>query len=128
MNKVVFNVFLVTFLFCVLEAQAQDFSLPKNPEAGKCYERCFNYDKPFEWKEVDCNTEIANREKTKTKEELLKIEKEKIKLIKYQEKLVSLGYDVNISGIADNKTIVAHHKYLKKRKKQERKMKRKNRN
>jgi len=36
---------------------------------------------------------------------------------KYQEKLKTLGYEIDITGIADNKTIIAHHKYLKKRKK-----------
>ena len=41
-----------------------------------------------------------------------------MKMKKYQEKLKSLGYEIDITGIIDNKTINAHHKYLKKKKKE----------
>ena len=47
---------------------------------------------------------------------------------KYQEKLKTLGYEVDLTGIADNKAIIAHHKYLKdKKKRKEKKRKEKKR-
>lgn len=102
------------------QLKAQNYDLPPNPEAGKCYERCFDYDKRFEWKEIDCEKE-KSKQKAITKAELIKCERQKIKMTKYQEKLKRLGYDVDITGVADNKTIIAHHKFLKKKKRQERK-------
>ena len=30
-----------------LSVNAQNFDIPPNPESGKCYERCFDYDKKF---------------------------------------------------------------------------------
>ena len=112
-------IILVGLFSCQMKAQNYDF--PPNPEPDKCYERCFDYNKRFEWKEVDCE-KVKNEQHTKTKEELIACERKKIKMTKYQEKLKALGYDVDITGIADNKTIIAHHKYLKKKKRNERKI------
>ena len=114
------NIILLTIILTFTsQLKAQNYDLPPNPKAGKCYERCFDYEKKFEWKEVDCEKTKAERNKEKTKEELIKIEQNKLKMRKYQEKLSKLGYEVDINGIPDNKTIVAHHKYLKKKKKEE---------
>ena len=112
------NAFFFTLLitFATVSVNAQNFDVPPNPEAGKCYERCFEYDKKFEWKEVDCS-KIKEQNTKLTEEQLLKIEQKKQKMQKYQEKLKTLGYKVEVTGIADNKTIIAHHKYLKKKKK-----------
>lgn len=112
------NIILLTIILAFTsQLKAQNYDLPPNPKAGKCYERCFDYEKKFKWKEVDCDKIKAERNREKTKEELLKIEQYKLKMEKYQAKLKELGYDVDLNGIADNKTIIAHHKYLKKKKK-----------
>ena len=128
-----FFVFILFSLFSEV-TYAQNYDLPKNPEAGKCYQRCFAYDKPFEWKEVECN-KIQDSSSLKSKySPFFKSEKEKIKFRKYQEKLVSLGYDIDVTGLPDDRTINAHHRYLKLKTKEERvkarlerKAKRKNR-
>lgn len=117
-------ILLISLLTFISHLKAQNYDLPPNPKAGKCYERCFDYEKKFEWKEVDCSKFKAKNNKEKTQEELIKSEREKIKMIKYQEKLKTLGYEIDITGITDDKTIIAHHKYLKKKKKEEKRKRR----
>ncbi|MCB4807037.1 hypothetical protein LG651_02155 [Tamlana sp. 62-3] len=101
-------------LFTVLNLRAQNFDVPPNFTPGKCYAKCFHYEKKLEWKEVNCK-DLEN--KKLTKKDLLAREQQKLKMEKYQEKLITLGYNVDITGIPDNKTIIAHHKYLKVKKK-----------
>lgn len=107
-------------MFCafVIQTKAQNYDFPPNPKPGKCYEKCFDYNKRFRWKEVSCEKLENEKNRKKTKAELIKCHRQKIKLQKYQEKLKSLGYDVNITGVIDNKTIIAHHLFLKRKKKQ----------
>ncbi len=95
---------------------AQNYDVPPNSEQGKCYERCFDYNKQFEWKEIDCS-KIKEQNTKLTEAQLSKIETEKQKMQQYQKKLKALGYKVEVTGIADNQTIIAHHKYLKSQKK-----------
>ena len=117
-------IFLILIATLASPLKAQNYELPPHPKPGKCYERCFEYDKKIEWKEVDCEKFLSRKHKKKTKEELLKIEQAKLKLKAYQEKLKKLGYKVDITGTLDNKTIVAHHKYLKKKKREKRRKRR----
>ncbi|MGR7813776.1 hypothetical protein [Lacinutrix undariae] len=118
------NIILLTILLTFTsQVKAQNYDLPPDPKKGKCYEKCFYYEKEIEWKEIDCN-KIKKQNPEKTEEELMKYEQTKIKMEKYQEKLKALGYKIDITGIVDNKTILAHHKYLKKKKKAERKKRR----
>jgi len=98
------------------QLKAQNYDLPPNPKAGMCYEKCFDYEKKLEWKEVDCEKLKAKKNKEKTQEGLIECEQRIVKMKKYQEKLKALGYEIDITGIADNNTIIAHHKYLKKKK------------
>ncbi len=113
------QVFLIVIFFAFFtQIKAQNYDLPPNPKPGKCYEKCFDYNKEFKWKEVDCEKLKAKKNRKKTKAELLKYHRQKIKLQKYQEKLKSLGYNVEITGVIDNKTIIAHHLFLKRKKKQ----------
>lgn len=121
MNSFSKIILCITIAFAT-QIQAQQYNLPRNPDPGKCYERCFDYDKKFEWVVVDCK-EVTNKFENKTEQDRIKEEQEKLKMTTYQEKLLSLGYKVEITGIADSKTIEAHHKYLKARKKQEKKKK-----
>jgi aryl carrier-like protein len=115
MKNIILLISLLTFTSLV---KAQNYDFPTNPKAGKCYLKCFDYNKKFKWKEVDCSLKLAKKNE-KTKKELIKCEQQKIKMGKYQEKLKALGYEVDITKIADNKTIIAHHKYLKHKKKEE---------
>ena len=117
-------IFLIITLAFTLQLKAQNYKIPPNPKAGKCYKKCFYYEKEVEWEELDCESYKAELKKEKTPEELKKSAEEIIKMKKYQEKLITLGYDLNISGIADNKTISAHHKYLKKKRKEDKRKKR----
>lgn len=101
---------------------AQNYDLPKNPKPGKCYERCFRYDKKFKWKEVDC-AKIKDLNKTKTETQLKQAAEKKAKMKTYQKHLITLGYDLEVTGLPDNKTIIAHHKYLKQQRRAKRKKK-----
>lgn len=96
--------------------------LAQNLKQGKCYERCFTYNKPLEWKEIDCKKSNGINVFT-----VKKTGEEKAKFIAYQQLLVDLDYDLEVNGFLDEKTITAHHKYLKHKKKAERKAKRRNR-
>ena len=83
---------LTVFLtFTAFSVNAQNFDVPPNPKAGKCYERCFKYDKRFEWKEVDCS-KIKEQNTKMTVAQLSKIEEEKQKMQQYQQQLKALGY------------------------------------
>lgn len=47
-------VFLLCSLFCAT-VYAQSVDLPPNPEAGKCYVKCFNEKKEkIKWREINC--------------------------------------------------------------------------
>ncbi|WP_298348089.1 hypothetical protein [uncultured Dokdonia sp.] len=119
------GIFLTVFiLFCGASLHSQNYDFPPNAQPGKCYERCFEYDKKFTWKEISCDTLALRAEKSKTKEDIIKARQAKIKLTKYQEKLKDLGYKVQITGKLNNQTIKAHHKYLKRQKKKKRKKRR----
>lgn len=111
------NILLLTIIL-TSQLEAQNYDLPPNPKAGKCYVKCFDYEKKLEWKDVDCDKVIKDKKKERTKADLIKIEQDKLKMEKYQEKLKHLGYEIEITGVPDNKTISAHHKYLKKKKKE----------
>lgn len=107
-------IILPIFLFTFLNLTAQNYDVPPNFTPGKCYMKCFDYEKKLEWKEVNCE-DFKN--KKLTKKDVLAQKQQKLKMEKYQEKLISLGYKVDITGIPDNKTIIAHHKYLRVKKK-----------
>ncbi|WBX73981.1 hypothetical protein PG913_01685 [Tenacibaculum pacificus] len=113
MKKLQFIITILAFLAFNTQVKAQNSNLPRNAKPGICYERCFEYDKKIEWKEVKC----SKVKQEKSKKELVKCEQDKIKMKKYQEKLKSLGYDVQVTGRINNKTVNAHHQYLKKQKK-----------
>ena len=118
------TLYIIFTLFCALNLNAQNYDFPLNAESGKCYERCFEYDKKFTWKEINCDTLAMRAQKSKTKEAIIKARQAKIKLTKYQEKLKDLGYKIEITGKLNNQTIRAHHKYLKRQKKKKRKQQR----
>ena len=117
----------VVFLFLIFSVKgiAQDYKLPNNPEVGACYIRCLDYEKPFKWKKVNCDSIKYNKTKVLTKTDSIKIEQNKLKMKAYQKKLISLGYEVNVHGYPDNKTAIAHDLYLKRKKKEARKARRK---
>lgn len=92
---------------------AQISDLPKKPKPGKCYFRCspqdFNYSVPVNknklWTEIECS-EVSTRTKNNDKAKDLSF-------YEYQNLLKDTGFDVEISGIVDLKTVNAHNKYLK---------------
>ncbi len=103
---------------------AQTF--PKNPQAGKCYQRCLELDKKIEWKEVDCKK--TSKEKNNTKASIEK----SVSFEKHKKKLIALGYNISMnSKLLDKNFINAHNKYIsdqnrknKKKKRLERRKKR----
>lgn len=115
--------FFIVFYSLNIVAQKKD--LPSNPKPGKCYSKCFRYDEKAKWEEVNCDSSRASRTRIKTRKDSIEIEQKKLKMIAYQKKLKNLGYDVDIIGIPDDKTFLAHNKYLKRKKKEDRKRKRK---
>ena len=105
---------LIVFLLFSNGILAQGFDLPKNPKPGNCYIRCYDDDRLSDWKIIDC----------KFKEMI----KDSVKRKTWQIKLHNLGYDVDVNGKLDSKTIDAYNQYLKderKRKKEKRKRARK---
>ncbi len=114
--KVLFNsfIFIISLLFTNV-LLAQDLDLPKNPKPGNCYTKCYEGDKLSDWKTIDCKfREMIN---------------DPVKRKTWQIKLHNLGYDVDINGKLDCKTVDAYNQYLideKKRKKEQRRLKRKN--
>ncbi|AEH00971.1 hypothetical protein [Lacinutrix sp. 5H-3-7-4] len=120
--------FLITFFFFNTILFAQTINLPKNPKAGECYSRKFDYNKPYVWKKVNCDS--IKRNKTKHNDSILlskrELVKRQLKLTKYQEKLKGLGYKLEVTGMLTDQTIKAHHKYLKAVARKEKKLERKN--
>lgn len=95
-------------------------NLPRNPKPGMCYEKCFDYEAQIKWVEISCDSIKKSRPDGFFKikgEEATNITKSRIKFKKYQEKLIKLGYDLEVTGRMDENTIEAHHHYLKDKKK-----------
>lgn len=113
------TVILIIFLTFTTQLKAQNIELKTTSKVGKCLAASFDYNKKFEWIEVDCSKVDSNK-KEKTRKQLIKKEQKRLKFVKYQEKLISLGYKIDVNGILDSKTIKAHNKYLKKKEKAER--------
>lgn len=116
------RIFLILILFLAhYYTSGQSKYLPKNPKVGKCYKQNFQFDKKFEWMEVDCD---SIKQKHIICEESEECNTNKQKMKGYQEKLQALGYKVKVTGILNDETIDAHHKYLKFKEKQARRKKR----
>ncbi len=94
------------------------FAQPRNAEAGKCYLQCFDFNNKVEWKEVDCEKSkvllLQESEKQNSSEF-------KSNLVVHQKMLQSKGYNVEVTGIVDEKTVKAHNRFLKKMDKEQRK-------
>ncbi|WP_034060149.1 hypothetical protein [Lacinutrix jangbogonensis] len=122
-----FLLITVVIFFTFSSAISQSLVSPNNLKHGKCYSRAFYYEKPIELKEIDCNNSNGKQSSGIQVYDVRKTDIEKAKFIAYQKELLDLGYKLKANGFIDNQTIKAHHKYLKFKKKQERKAKRKNR-
>ena len=116
--KNIIILFLITALISTSQLKAQNLDLPKNPKVGKCYANSFDYNKKFEWKEIDCS-KVQGIKTARTKDQQIKKEQRRLKLVAYQKELISLDYDVEVNGILDKKTIKAHNKLIKKKRKEE---------
>lgn len=97
-----------------------EVSLPKNPKAGKCYVLNFDYNSTDHWKEKDCDSlkPINGNGLNKISGKKAVVAKRKqIKFKKYQEYLIDLGYDLELTCKFDKATVIAHKEYLKDKKK-----------
>lgn len=97
---------------------------PANAKPGECYVKCFDFDKKIEWKEVDCSEVKKGITIVRDVNNLVKNNEFKEKLKAHQKMLQSLGYNVVINGVVDDKTAIAHDKYIQKRDKEAKKQKR----
>jgi len=118
-----FALLYIALLFGASYATAQDFKRPPNAKPGKCYKHVFEFDKEIAWEEIECN-QVNDTYSPITKEKLEEIAARTAEMRAYQLKLQSLGYDVDITGMVDENTIIAHHKYLRALAKAERKKRR----
>lgn len=110
------RIHLLIALFISSFGLSQD--LPKNAQAGKCYVKCLDYDLPITWQETSCDSLNKNEPKLFIKgEEAVSYIKRKTKFIKYQEQLIKLGYNLEVSGFIDEKTEIAHNSYLRDKRK-----------
>ena len=106
---------LISLFLVALNMNAQFHSLPPYPKKGKCYVKITDYSNiKITWKEINCDSLINKPNPDLIESKRSEIIAKKIKLKRYQEKLKSLGYKVEINGIVDKKTYVAHKKYLRK--------------
>ena len=105
--------FIVLFLSYFLGFSQVKF--PKNPKTGKCYMIKYDVDKEIAWEEIPC----ADRNKLK-KSRLNELRK----FIDHLKKLDSLGYEVDLVRPYSDKNTIAHNKYLRVLKKEQRKKKR----
>lgn len=106
--------FILTLLIGVisLNSFAQDLDLPPNPKPGNCYIRCKDDSgKYLDWQTIDC--------------ELSWMVHDSVRFKTLQIKMNNYGYDVDVNGRIDLKTITAYKKYTKDEKKRLRKAKKK---
>ena len=115
--KKTYLLMLISFIFYA-KVNSQIKNLPKNAKPGNCYVRCFNYETKVDWEQIDCSLAKKGEKSFKKTEENIE------KLKTYQQKLIDLGYDLNITGFPDDYTINAHNKYIVKKEKEVRKKKR----
>ena len=113
MRNILLLIIVLTFTF---QLKAQNYDLPRNPRAGKCYERKFNLDEKYEWKEVVCEKIKKRNNFIPTEEDKIEAKERCNKIKKYQTELKNAGYEVIVNGRLDDMTITSHHKYLKQRK------------
>lgn len=95
-------------------------NLPRYPKPGMCYEKIFDYEAQIKWVEISCDSIKKSRPDRFFKikgEEATNIVRSIIKFKKYQEKLIKFGYDLEVTGRMDEKTIDAHNDYLEDKKK-----------
>lgn len=92
---------------------SQKNELPPNPKSGETYVRCLENGKFSEWVLVDS--------------ELKEIHKDSKKFNALQIKLLNLGYDVDVNGKLDKKTIDAYNQNLRDEKKRLRRQSKLNR-
>ena len=94
----------------------------------KCVAGSFEYDKKFQWKEIDCSKIEGGKTRKRTNPQIIKKEQDRIKFLKYQEKLITLGYELEVNGLLDEKTITAHNTYLKRKEREEKRKRKKDKN
>ena len=114
--KKVYLLTLISFIFYA-KVNSQIKNLPKNAKPGNCYVRCFDYETKVDWKQIDCS--LAKKDGKPFKRTHETIEKLKV----YQQKLIDLGYNLNVTGFPDDYTINAHNKFILKKEKEVRKKK-----
>ena len=101
-------IFLIALLIFSSYLKAQNYALQDNAKTRNCYKRNFNYNKKFKRKESKCS-EIVSKVKIDSITEQRNI----VNFKKYQDKLKKLGFNIEVNGVLDNKTINAHNIYLK---------------
>ena len=109
---------ILLFLLGTLFSYSQNLNFHSNVKAGKCYTKTFEYDKKFEWLEVDCE-ELRNSHKISCS--AITAEQNRLKLLAYKKKLNNLGYNFTNEEEYSESFISAHHKYLKVQEKAKRK-------
>ena len=116
--KKTYLLILINLIFYA-KVNSQNNNFPRNAKPGKCYVRCFDYQTKVEWEQIDCSlAKKGNKSFKRTKENIEKLRT-------YQQKLIDLGYDLNVTGFPDDKTINAHNKYVAKKEKEIRKKRKK---
>ncbi|MGJ8666547.1 MAG: hypothetical protein ACSHW7_09295 [Patiriisocius sp.] len=100
--------FLLSFI-STMEAQHRD--LLQDSKSNKYHQTYVVADEKEEWKKIDFDTtRLSGVKISKTK--LLKDEQEFKKMKQYQEKLIALGYNLKVTGAADDETLKSYHKHV----------------
>lgn len=89
--------------------------IPPKAKPGKCYKLFIYFDKKSEWSEINCDLfGIKNKEKYKDRfRTTVNLNSNEMKL--HQKELIKLGYNIEVTGFPDYKTIEAHNLYIKKK-------------
>ncbi|GEQ86827.1 hypothetical protein ULMS_23350 [Patiriisocius marinistellae] len=91
--------------------EAKNYELLSDSKNNKYHQTYVVDDEKGEWKKIDFDSSRLSENKI-TKPELLKYEQEFKKMKQYQEKLIALGYNLKVTGTADDETIKSYHKHV----------------
>jgi len=110
------RILILVLFFAVisLNATAQEVYRYRDMKPTKCYVLVFDTEEKIKWTERDCNIngKISSG---------IIIDRDDVgKIENYQKELKNKGYRVEISGMIDKKTIKAHNRYLRKKKREQR--------
>lgn len=104
---------LIFFLTFISTMEAQNFEIYSSDNIHKTHQQYHAEEKHTDGNEVR-SIKVTRTDNKATRSVLLKDEQKFLKMIQYQNILISLGYDLKVTGTTDKKALKALHNYLSK--------------